>query len=162
MRNVICNTSPLQYLHQSELLHLLPALFGAVQVPEAVGAELDEGRARGIHLPNLAGLPWMAIRSVRERKLLPLVTNLGSGEKEVLALGLEAPEPLLVLDDRRARRHAVALGLRTTGTLGILLLAKKRGLLDSVMPTLDRLESLHFRLGAAIRQSVLSLADESR
>ena len=77
VRDVICNTSPLQYLHQAELLHLFPELFGSVQVPSAVNAEIEEGRRRGVNLPDLATLPWVTMRSVRDRTLLPLVTSLG-------------------------------------------------------------------------------------
>ncbi|MDE0165420.1 MAG: hypothetical protein OXL36_10015 [Bryobacterales bacterium] len=123
MRDVICNTSPLQYLHQADLLHLLPTLFGSVQAPSAVATELAEGRRRGVCLPELADLPWVTVRPVSDRKLLPLVTSLGNGEKEVLALGLEMPGHLLVLDDRNARRYAAAAGLKITGTLGILVIA---------------------------------------
>ena len=160
MRDVICNTSPLQYLHQVELLHLMPALFESVQVPSAVVAELAEGRRQGVNLPELAGLPWVTVRSVRDRTLLPLVTSLGSGEKEVLALGLEAPDHLLVLDDRAARRYAIAVGLELTGTVGILLLAKERRLLDAVRPALDRLQRLRFRLSAATYRRVLDFGGE--
>ena len=160
MHEVICNTSPLQYLHQADLLHLLPTLFGSVQVPSAVAAELAEGRRRGVRLPELAELPWVTVRPVRDRKLLPLVTSLGNGEKEVLALGLETSGHLLVLDDRNARRYAAAAGLKITGTLGILVLAKERGFLDSVQPVLDRLEALQFRLSTATHQMVLDLANE--
>ena len=78
MRDVICNTSPLQYLHQADLLHLLPTLFGSVQAPSALEAELAEGRRRGVCLPELVELPWVTVRPVRDRKLLPLVTSLGN------------------------------------------------------------------------------------
>ena len=44
MRDVICNTSPLHYLHQVDLIHLLPKLFESVQTPPAVVAELAEGK----------------------------------------------------------------------------------------------------------------------
>ena len=160
MPAVICNTSPLQYLYQSDGLGLLPELFDQVQVPEAVAVELDEGRRRNVHLPDPAALQWLTIRSVRDRTLMPLVTNMGDGEKEVLALGLETPDVLLILDDKRARRHALALGLETSGTLGIMLLAKERGVLEAVKPALARLEALGFRLGDKTRESVLELAGE--
>jgi hypothetical protein len=52
VREVISNTSPLQYLHQVGLLDLLPALYTRVTVMEAVAAELEDGRAAGIDLPN--------------------------------------------------------------------------------------------------------------
>jgi predicted nucleic acid-binding protein len=158
--DVISNSSPLQYLYQADVLDLLPALFGQVCVPEAVVAELEEGRRRSVPLPTLADLSWLQVRTVRNRTLLPLVTHLGDGEKEVLALGRELSDALLLLDDRDARRHAHALELEISGTLGVLLLAKERGILDAVRPVLDRLQALRFRLDARTRQSVLELAGE--
>ena len=161
MPDVICNTSPLQYLHQAGALELLPALAGQVYVPEAVVAELREGQRRNVLLPTLEELSWLTVRPVRDRTLLPLVTNLGNGEKEVLALGLETQDALLLLDDRDARRYARALELEITGTLGLLLRAKERGILDAVRPVLDRLQALGFRLNARTRQMVLKRASET-
>lgn len=161
MPDVICNTSPLQYLHQAGVLELLPALAGQVYVPEAVVTELREGQRRNVLLPTLEELSWLTVRPVRDRTLLPLVTNLGNGEKEVLALGLETQDALLLLDDRDARRYARALELEITGTLGLLLRAKERGILDAVRPVLDRLQALGFRLNARTRQMVLKRASET-
>ena len=161
MPDVICNTSPLQYLHQVGVLELLPALAGQVCVPEAVVAELREGQRRNVLLPTLEELSWLTVQPVRDRTLLPLVTHLGDGEKEVLALGLETEDALLILDDRDARRYARALELEITGTLGLLLRAKERGILDAVRPVLDRLQALGFRLNARTRQMVLKRASET-
>lgn len=160
MPTVISNTSPFQYLHQTEALSLLPKLFGEIWVPEAVVAEIQAGHNRNVSLPDLGALPWLTVHPVQQRAPLPLVTHLGEGEKEVLALGLERPGSLLLLDDRNARRHADALGLKVSGTLGVLLLAKKRGNLDAVRPVLDRLDAVGFRLDGATRQTVLGIADE--
>lgn len=161
MRAVISNTSPIQYLYQADAPSLLPQLFGEVCVPEAVAAEIQAGRQRNILLPDLEVLPWLVVRRVQQRALLPLVTHLGDGEKEVLALGLELRGSLLLLDDRNARRHAITLDLKLSGTLGVLLLAKERGKLDAVRPVLDRLAVLRFRLHAGTRQTVLRLAQEA-
>ena len=157
---VICNTSPIQYLYQADMLELLPALAGQVYVPEAVVAELEEGRSRNVLLPALEDLSWLIVRPVRNRTLLPLVTHLGDGKKEVLALGLETQDALLLLDDRDARRYAQTLGLEISGTLGLLLRAKERGILDAVRPALDRLQALRFRLNPRTRQMVLKCASE--
>ena len=161
MPDVICNTSPLQYLYQADVLELLPALVGQVFVPEAVVAELKEGRRRNVRLPVLEDLSWLIVRPVRDQTLLPLVTHLGEGEKEVLALGLETQDALLLLDDRDARRYARSLELEISGTLGILLLAKERGILDAIRPVLDRLQALRFRLNARTCQMVLKQAGET-
>jgi predicted nucleic acid-binding protein len=142
-------------------LELLPALAGQVYVPEAVVAELREGQRRNVLLPTLEELSWLTVRPVRDRTLLPLVANLGNGEKEVLALGLETQDALLLLDDRDARRYARALELEVSGTLGLLLRAKERGVLDAIRPVLDRLQALRFRLNAKTRQRVLERAGET-
>ncbi|HEY0510532.1 MAG TPA: hypothetical protein VGH73_01425 [Thermoanaerobaculia bacterium] len=57
MPDVIVDTSPLQYLHQLDLLGLLPSFYGEILVPEAVVREIAVGRARGVVLPDLANLP---------------------------------------------------------------------------------------------------------
>jgi predicted nucleic acid-binding protein len=65
-----------------------------------------------------------------------------------------------VLDDALARRVAEVLGLSFTGTLGLLLDAKRVGLIPEVGPMLDRLEALRFRLAPHTRTAVLRMAEE--
>ena len=122
--------------------------------------ELGEGRAQGIDLPDVRSLPWIGVISIPEPNVLRIVTDLGSGEREVLALGLITAEPLLLLDDSLARRHARLLRLPHTGTLGVLIRAKRAGRLDALRPVLDRLEALRFRLDPSTRRAVLELAEE--
>jgi predicted nucleic acid-binding protein len=158
---IICNTSPLQYLHQLGLLHLLPALAGHVTVPPAVADELAAGRALGISLPDPVALDWISIRQPISAAVLPLVTDLGPGETEVMALALESPGAVIILDDGLARQVAETLGIRLTGTLGVLLDAKRGGLVPAVAPLLDQLQNLRFRLAPNTRDAVLKLAGET-
>ncbi len=160
MSEIICNTSPLQYLHQLGLLDAVRAIVGQMIVPPAVVAELEEGRFRGVDLPELHKLDWVLIRTPQSRTFVPLVTDLGSGETEVLMLALEAPEATVVLDDALARQLAEVLGLRLTGTLGLLLDAKQAGLVPALTPVLDQLQALRFRLAPHTRAAVLKLAGE--
>lgn len=122
--------------------------------------EIAAGRALGVALPELTTLRWIKVRKVAGLTVLPLVSDLGAGEREVLALALEADHPLVVLDDALARRVARRLDLTLTGTLGLLLKAKQGGRIARLQPLLDRLETLNFRLDPATRLSVLSLAGE--
>ena len=92
MPEVICNTSPLQYLHQIGQLGLLPRLVGRVIVPVAVVDELAVGRAAGVSLPDPTTLEWVVIQRPASEKALRLITDLGPGESEVLMLGLELPD----------------------------------------------------------------------
>lgn len=160
MREVLCNTSPLFYLHQLGLLDLLPALYARIIIPEAVSSELREGARLGHAVPVVDSLAWITIEKVEHAALLRLATNLDAGEREVLALALRRPECLALLDDGQARRHATMLGLSFTGTLGVLIRAKERGLLEHLRPSLDQLQALRFRIAPALRESVLRLVGE--
>ena len=161
MPEVICNTSPLQYLHQLGLLYILPALVGRVVVPQAVLEELSTGRALGLDLPDPARLDWVIVRRPANMAALRLVTDLGPGESEVLALALEMTESVVILDDALARRTAETLGIRLTGTLGLLLDAKRAGLLREVAPLLDQLQTLRFRLAPHTRVAILKISGEA-
>ena len=160
MREVISNTSPLQYLYQLDLLDLLPALYGEVLVPAGVVSEIAAGCSRGVSLPHLEALPWLHVCEVGTPALLSLIPDLGAGEREVLALALEKPGALVILDDSQARRLAERLELGLTGTLGLLLKAKQIGRIDRVRPYISRLESLNFRLDDLTRLNILKLAGE--
>jgi len=89
-----------------------------------------------------------------------LALDLGAGELAVLAIALEHPQRVILLDDGRARRIAQAAGLTIWGTLKILLEAKSQGLTDLIRPHLDRLRDAGMWMSEAIRQRVLALAGE--
>ncbi len=161
MVKIICDTSVLQYLHQLELLHILPALSEDVIIPPAVAEEVAVGQELGVSLPDVAELDWITLREPVSTAALPLITELGPGEAEVLILALECPENVVVLDDALARRVAHMLDLSLTGTLGLLIDAKRAGLIEAVEPYLDRLEALRFRLAERTRLAVLRLAGET-
>lgn len=157
---IICNTSPLQYLHQLKLLHILPTLFDKVVVPPAVVVELNEGWHQGVDVPIPKDLAWIEVRVPVGTVVLPLVTDLGPGETGVLALALESSDAVIILDDALARRISKALKIRFTGTLGLLLDAKRRNLIPTVEPLLDQLQALRFRLHPETRLTILRLAGE--
>lgn len=161
MSEIFCNTSPLQYLHQLDLLSLLRQLAGRIVIPPGVEAELDAGRRLGIDVPGVAGLDWIEIRPPESIHSALLVHDLGPGETEVLLLALEFPQSVVILDDALARRVAEFMKVRFTGTLGILLDAKRAGLLPEVRPMVDRLQALGFRLSKGARRAILELAGES-
>jgi uncharacterized protein len=78
----------------------------------------------------------------------------------VLALGIQTPQSTVIMDERRGRLYAETLGLKVTGTLGILLRAKMEARTALVAPLLEQLEGLGFRLAAATRDAVLRQAGE--
>jgi len=130
-------------------------------IPPAVARELELGGAIGIDLPDISALPWIKIQAPEGLDKVPTAADLGAGEKQVLALGLQVPNAVVILDERLARLHAEALKLSFTGTLGILLRGKVEGRIARLEPVVSYLDRLGFRLSAKTRAAVLKLAGES-
>lgn len=161
MPDAISNTSPLVYLYRIHALDWLGSLFGEVWIPKAVAAELEQGRQRGYDTPDPAGYPWLRHMEPRSMPSEWLALDLGPGELAAMALALENPDRIILLDDALARRVAQAAGLTTWGTLRILLEAKTQGLTESIKPLLDRLVGSGMWLSDDIRRRILDLAGEN-
>lgn len=159
MAIVIVDTSPLQYLFQLGLLDLLRELYGTVLIPEAVRDELLVGRSRGVNVPDPTGLLWITLRPTTTHVRVEALDNLGAGERAALALALESSDAIVILDDAAARA-AAALNIPVTGTIGVLLLAKERGLVTSIADALSELEQRGFRIAPALLMRVLAIAGE--
>lgn len=157
---VISNTSPLFYLHQIGHLELLQRLYGQIIIPEAVIRELEAGRLQGESVPDVKDYQWIEVRPTRIPDLVRLITDLGPGEAQVLALALEIPNSLCILDDHLAREIAHLQNLRITGTAGILLKAKQAGFISEVAPLLQKLSMAGFRLSEQVKTHILKLAHE--
>lgn len=94
--------------------------------------------------------------------MAPLVlrASLGAGESEAISLALERGAEDLIVDERAARRLAEDLGLRVIGTLGILLAAKRKGLIPVIRPCLDGLVDHGFWLAPHLVERTLATAGE--
>lgn len=151
---VISNASPLIALQQIDHLQLLELLFGAIVIPPAVAREVA---------PSVALPAWIGQQGLSQ-PIGPriLSASLGPGESETISLALETGARLVILDDRPARRLAQALHLSIVGTLGILLAAKRRGLLVAIGPCLDTLLQHGFRITPSLYENVLSAAGENQ
>jgi len=86
--------------------------------------------------------------------------KLDLGESEAIALAEEISASQLLIDERAARKVAMARKLALIGTVGILLLAKRRGLLDSVKDVLDEMQAQGMRISERLYVQVLTLAQE--
>lgn len=158
---LIADTSPLISLDACKQLGLLRKLYGSVVVPRAVERELSVGGATG--LPKgltRAHRKWIGVRILGSSPPPALVAALDVGEAEVIALALEVGSPLVLLDETAARAVARVRGLQVTGSLGVLLRAKKKGLLPAVKPSIDLMLSRGVLLGGSLVDSVLRGAGE--
>lgn len=155
---VVSNTTPLISLVGVGLLDLLPAIYTAVWIPEAVHAEYQTGRAHHPGSPDLDTLAWLSIHPTAAHPSVP--ASLDAGEAAALSLALAHHARLVLLDEQRARRAAVQLGLPIAGSLTVLLEAKRRGLIPLVGPILDRMVAQGRRISAPLKARVLDLAGE--
>jgi predicted nucleic acid-binding protein len=156
----ISNTSPLLYLWRIDRLDLLPALFDAVWLPAAVVAELQEGRQKGYSVPNPSNHGWLEIVDPNNVPSEWLIRDLGKGELAAMALGLENPARIVLLDDALARQIAAGAGLKVWGTLRVLLEAKSQGLLERVGPLVGQLRRAGMWVSDDVQRRILVLAEE--
>lgn len=141
---VVADTSPLFYLAHLDRLGLLHDLYGRVHVPEIVWAEaLSGGRRYPATTPRLEAArlaDWICLHACGTHAgTEPLLIGLDEGERQALLLAKSLAADLVLIDEKRGRRAALWLGLVSTGTVGILIEAKRRGLISSVASDLRRL-----------------------
>ena len=72
------------------------------------------------------------------------------GEASAIALSTEKVDALLILDDLQARKLAEKLGLRYTGTLGMIARARSEGVIESVKPIIEKIRNTNFRFSEEV------------
>jgi uncharacterized protein len=150
----VCNASPLIVFHQIGRLELARAVLDSVLIPPAVASEIA---------PSLGVPPsWVQIWSSSfALDPMPWWSSLDPGEIEAIALALELPARV-VLDDRLARHAAHELGLSVVGSVGVLLQAHQRGLIDTLRPDLDAMVEAGFHMSRALYREILTIAEEQQ
>ena len=138
---VVANATPLIALDAVGCLHLLPALYTEIHIPEAVYNEVVVAGAGRAGAAGVSDAAWIVPHAVSDELASELQTKrgLGAGESETLVLAQELRAEFVLLDDRAARRVARQLNLPLLGTVGVLLIAKKSKLILAVKPLLDGL-----------------------
>jgi predicted nucleic acid-binding protein len=138
--SVVMNASPLICMIKAGIIEILPALFEDIVVPEAVRREILVKEHTPPKGESLDPYQWM--RLVNDIPIDPRAASwdLGQGEGQVISFALHHPHHWALLDDREARRCAAALNCRHTGTLGIIVLAKRRRIIDSIRGHLEKLK----------------------
>jgi len=151
---VIADTTPLNYLVLIEQSEILPQLYHRVFIPPAVGEEFQRPETPPAVRAWIAQPPtWLEIRRV-ERRPEPALRNLGAGEREAIALAEELHADRLIMDDRAARRVATQRKLTVIGTLGVLVEAAERGLVD-LPDAIARLQQTTFYVSPEVVEPLL-------
>ncbi len=149
-KSIVSNSACLIALERIEQLNLLPQVYPSIWIPQAVQQEIG-------FLTD-----WLQVQTVQNQALVStLRTQVGAGESEAIALALEIKNVPVLLDDKKARRIAEQLSLQVTGTVGLLLNAKKKSVIPAIRPILDALEEVDFRISSNLRTRALELAEEA-
>lgn len=146
----VFDAGPLIAFQQIDRLELLRGVFDRIVIPPAVADEVT---------PSLLQLPgWIEVQPVR---VFPTFAHkLGAGESATIALAMQIAADVVVLDDKRARASATRLGLTIIGSFGLLVRAKRAGLIPEVRPLMNAMISSDFFADDAIQRHVLAIAGE--
>lgn len=147
---IISDTSCFIILTNIGELELLQKVYGQILTTPEIAAEFGEP------LPE-----WVEIASVKDKyRQTILELQIDKGESSAIALALETPDSVVILDDYKARKIAERLGITLTGTLGVIVRAKLNGTILSVKPLIEKIKQTDFRLSAEIEAQAVKEAGE--
>lgn len=149
-KTIISDTSCLILLDKIGELQVLNKLFGNIIITAEIAKEFD------LPLPD-----WFEVRSPENKTYQKILeASLDKGEASAIAFAIEQVDCLLIMDDLKGRKYAEQLGLKITGTLGVLVDAKVSGIIKSVKPVLEKIRTTNFRLTEELEKRTLQSAGE--
>lgn len=160
---IISDSSVLMNLAAIKRLHLLPAIFDEITIPNAVYEEivvLGEGKIGSLEVRDAT---WIKVQKCTDLDFLnELKKALDNGEAEAIVLSKELNSDLLIIDEKRGREIALRHKIKITGLLGVLLIAKSKKLIPEIKPLLVQLrEDVNFYIAQKTFDMVLEKANES-
>lgn len=159
---VVSNTSPITNLCAIGKLELLQNIYGNIIIPQAVYSEMANLDYEVPGTKEVKTLAWIETQTISNLALVEqLKTEIDPGEAEAISLAIEIKADRLIIDDYQGRLVAIRLNLNFIGILGILLIAKQRGLITTVKPVMDDLINLAgFRINPQLYANLLITAGE--
>ena len=160
---IVADTGPLIGLAIAGRVEIFRTLFEQVLIPRAVLEELQlpSSRPGSFALSKAKEEGWLSSEDVPESTDMAKLTELlDRGEAEAIVLAQSRGAKLLI-DERKGRVVARSRGVTVIGTEGVLLLAKRKDMIDQIAPVLDELASHGYRLSDELRKELLVLAGEA-
>ena len=147
----VAYSGPLIALVRIGQLELLPRIFSEITAPPEVWHEITE---KGKGMPGayeISQVKWIKIQAPLYQLVNPLSILVDVGEAQAIALAQTTPDCIILLDDARARKIARRLCIKQIGSIGLLLRAKRMGLIDKIKPHIEAL----IKNGIYIRQQLI-------
>lgn len=159
--HLICNTGPLIALAIVDQIEILSSLFDQVTVPLTVHEEILAGGPYGVGVDSYKKAKWLHHIQIEGSVDVLLEAVLDRGEAEVLQAAMSLQADWVLIDERKARKIARSIyGLRVVGTAGILVEAKKQGIIPKVGDLLFEMRSKGYWIHESIVERTLRVADE--
>lgn len=156
---IVSNATPIIAFSRINRLDLFHEITGDIMIPQEVFKELYEHERADV--PVLKRSRWIKVKKVRaQADVKLLLPSLDKGEAEVIILSKELGAGLVVIDELTARKVAIMMGLPVIGSVGLLLYAKKTGLIKEVKPHLDEMVRQGIRYKHSFYRAVLKSIDE--
>ena len=150
-KTIISDTSCLILLEKIGELELLHKVFGEILITQVVADEY------GLNLPE-----WISVQNPTDKNYQKILeASVDKGEASAIALAVELSDCLLIIDDAKGRNLADALGIKITGTFGVILEAKLSGKINSVKPLLSKIKQTDFHFSKELERKILAKANES-
>lgn len=160
IKRVVINASPLIALCRSQLHTLLPQVFESIYVPAEVWQEVVNGGKEDAATRLVPTLDWLKRLPPVEVALDIQRWNLGAGESAVMHYARELSVDRAILDDAAARRCARSINVAMTGTCGVIVLAKRRGILPKAEPAFRQLQAAGLWLSEELITALLKEVGE--
>lgn len=161
---IVSNTTPISNLLRLDKISILPDLFSAVYIPPAVADELNVAFSSSRDWQKYIDTGQIIIHEISNDIFVnQMIPFLHLGEAQAICLCMELKAKIFLIDDKDGRTIANLNKIPMTGTLGILLRAKKDGLIPNVKQLMDRLrDECHFWIKQELYEKALFLANEKQ
>ena len=159
MPKVVSNTTPIISLLKLNRIEILKELYRQIHIPFAVYQEVEVGKNKGYY-QELTKIDWIIISKVKDEQAVKYFLDLDAGEAEAIVLASETNANLIILDEKLGRFHAKHAGLNVTGTIGVLIKAKKNGLIKELKPLLTELTQKDVWISDKLKWEILKQVDE--
>lgn len=160
-RVVFSDASPLIGLSLVDGLGWLQSLFGVVCITDMVADELLPGNNKTGEAEIAAGIAAGSIRIVEDIWTEPAFPTLDEGEASTLRAAANQEGPcLVIMDERAGRAVASEVGLTVTGVVGVIMAARRRGLIASAKNVFEALVNHDFRLADTLIDAALESLGE--
>lgn len=159
MPKVVSNTTPIISLLKLSQLNILKELYSEVLLPYAVFQEIEAGKNK-MYYQDLSIIDWIKIVEIQDRNALKYFLDLDTGEAEAIVLATEIRADLIIIDEKLGRFHAKHADLKVTGTIGILVKAKKQGIVKDLKPLLYELTEKDVWISEKLIEEILQSVGE--